>query len=197
MFMPRLRMPRPIPVLRGNLATLRPIDPDRDASDYYQWNLEPQMHAWTGNQPLASPQAAGEELQRFVRMDDITMWAIIDNATNTMMGRFFVCLEQRDGQIIAGEGNRIARPYWRKGHNRQARQLVFRYVFGTLGADCIETECWTDNVNSRQSILAHGFSLVRQTVEHNPRHARPMSKSHFRLTRECWMKHDSQHHCAG
>jgi len=29
------------------------------------------------------------------------------------MGRFFICVEERDGLLIAGEGNRIARPFWR------------------------------------------------------------------------------------
>jgi RimJ/RimL family protein N-acetyltransferase len=184
--MPRLRMPRPIPILKGNLVTLRPIDPDCDANDYYDWNLEPEMHAWTGNQPLASPQAARDELQRFVGMDDVSMWAIIDNASGRMMGRFFICLEQHHGQTIAGEGNRIAKSYWRKGHNREARRLVFEYIFDSLNADCIETECWTDNVNSRQSILAHGFSLLGETVEHNSKHGRTMRKSHFCLTRQEW-----------
>lgn len=193
--MPRSRMPRPIPVLKGSLVTLRPIDPGRDADDYYEWNLEPEMHAWTGNLPLASPQAARDELQRFAGMDDVTMWAIIDNASGKMMGRFFVCLEHRDGQTVAGEGNRVAKPYWRMGHNREARRLVFEYIFGSLGADCIETECWTENVNSRKSILAHGFSFVSETVEHNGKYNRPMNKSHFRMTRQDWTnrdEHDSQ-----
>jgi RimJ/RimL family protein N-acetyltransferase len=194
--MPRLRMPRPVPVLTGTLVTLRPIDPDRDAGNYHEWNLDPDMHVWTGNQPTASVQAARDELQRFADMDDITMWAIIDNASGRMMGRFFVCLEQRDGRTIAGEGNRVARPFWRKGHNREARRLVFRYVFDCLHADAIETECWTDNVNSRESILAHGFTFVRETTEHNSKHDRPMGKSHFRMTRQDWTsshERDSQH----
>lgn len=185
--MQRMPMPRPVPVLKGDRVTLRPLNPEADAADYYEWNLDPQMHVWTGNQPLASPQAARDELLRFAGMDDVSMWAIVDNASGKMMGRFFLCLEQRDGQVIAGEGNRIARPYWRKGHNRQARQLVFEHVFGTLGADCIETECWTDNVNSRQSILAHGFTFVCETVEQNVKHGRAMGKSHFRMTRAHWI----------
>jgi ribosomal-protein-alanine N-acetyltransferase len=184
-------MPRPIPVLKGKLVTLRAIDPDRDASDYYGWNLEPEMHVWTGNQPLASPEAAREELRRFVSMDDISMWAIIDNASGKMMGRFFVCLEQREGKLVAGEGNRIAKPFWRKGHNREARSVIFEYIFNVLAADCIETECWTDNVNSRKSIVAHGFTLVRETAEHNPKHGRQMSKGHFRMTREDWLARKS------
>jgi RimJ/RimL family protein N-acetyltransferase len=184
--MPRLPMPRPVPTLDGKLVTLRALEPARDAGDYYTWNLDPRMHLWTGNQPLASQAAACEELQRFAAIDDLTTWAVVDRATDAMIGRFFVCLQRRDGQLVAGEGNRIAQPYWRRGHNRDARQLVFAYVFETLGADCIETACWTDNVNSRLSILAHGFTLFERAVEHNKKYNRPMEKCCFRLTRRQW-----------
>ena len=176
-------MPRPVPVLTGKIVTLRTIDPQRDAADYYEWNLDPQMHRWTDNRVPDSVEEARQELERFVQMDDVTMWAIIDNASGKMMGRFFVCLEERDGKLVAGEGVRIAKPYWRKGHNREARQLVFQYVFDVLKADCIETECWTDNINSRKSILAHGFALVQEVLAYNQEHAKEMQKSIFRMTR--------------
>ena len=180
-------MPRPVPVLAGKIVTLRPIDPQRDSAEYYEWNMDPEMHRWTGNRVPDSVEEARQELERFVQMDDVTMWAIIDNTSGKMMGRFFVCLEERDGKLVAGEGVRIARPYWRKGHNREARRLVFEYVFDVLKADCIKTECWTDNVNSRESILAHGFTLIEEFTELNEKHEKPMKKSIFRMTREQWV----------
>ena len=181
-------MPRPVPVLAGRVVTLRPLDPPRDAGDYYEWNLDPQMHLWTGNRVLASVEEARAELERFASMGDLTTWAVVDSATGRMMGRFFVCLARREGRLVAGEGNRIARPFWRMGHNREARRLVFRYVFETLGAGCIETECWADNANSRLSILAHGFTLVQQRTEHNPKHGKPMTKCLFTMSREEWRR---------
>jgi RimJ/RimL family protein N-acetyltransferase len=182
-------MPRPVPVLAGQVVTLRPLDPPRDAADYYEWNLDPEMHLWTGNHILASVEEARAELERFAAMNDLTMWAVVDNANARMMGRFFICLERREGRVIAGEGNRIARPFWRKGHNRDARRRVFRYVFEALRADCIETECWTDNTNSRLAILAHGFTLVEEHAEHNAKHGRPMTKCFLALSREDWRRH--------
>ena len=179
-------MPRPIPVLAGKVVTVRPIDPQRDAADYYEWNHDPEMHVWTRNDIPASLAEAQAELEKFSAMNDITMWAIVDNASGKMMGRFFVCLERRGGKLVAGEGNRIARGYWRKGHNREARRLVFQYVFDVLDADCAETQCWSDNVNSRESILGHGFELVEEVLEYNPKHAKEMAKSTFRMTREQW-----------
>jgi [ribosomal protein S5]-alanine N-acetyltransferase len=185
--MARLLMPRPVPVLTGQIITLHPIDPARDAAGYYRMNLDPQMHTWTGNDVLPSIDTARDELERFVAMDDVTMWAIIDNATGAMAGRFFVTLEEREGLLISGEGNRIARRFWRKGHNREARQLVFRYVFNVLGADVIETECWTGNTNSLKSLKAHGFSFVSEETAYNSRHAKEMPKSRFRMTRQRWL----------
>ena len=181
--MTTFKMPRPVPTLTGKLVTLRAIDPARDVRDYYEMNLEPEMHFWTGNRVLASIEEAQGELERFNRMEDMTMWAIVDNATGRMVGRFFVCMEKRGEELVAGEGNRVAKPFWRKGHNREARRLVFDYVFNTLRADRIETECWTQNRNSYQSILAHGFRLIRELPECNVKHGKAMSKSHFELTK--------------
>ena len=179
-------MPRPVPTLQGTLVILRAIAPQADSQDYYEWNLDPRMHEWTGNQVLADPAEARAELERFAQLEQATMWAIADKTTGRMIGRFFVCLEDRDGLLVAGEGNRMARPFWRKGHNRDARRLVFRYVFETLGADVIETHCWKDNVNSRESNLAHGFELAQETVKHHEKQGRVLLVLHFRLTRDQW-----------
>ncbi len=179
-------MPRPVPVLRSQLVTLQPLDPARDATDYHQMNLEPDMHLWTGNAVFGAVDEARAELERFAAMPDVTMWAIIENATQRLVGRFFICMEDRDGLRVAGEGNRVAKLCWRKGHNRETRRLVYEYVFDVLRADCIETECWTDNVNSRLSILAHGFALTGAVPEWNAKHGRMMGKSRFRLTRQQW-----------
>lgn len=186
--MARVPMPRPVPVLAGKIVALRPIGPQHDAADYYEWNLEPEMHIWTGNHVPESRDEARRELEKFAAMKDVTMWAIVANASGKMMGRFFVSLERRDGQLVAGEGNRIAKPYWRKGHNRETRWLVLRYVFDVLKADCIETQCWSDNVNSRESILAHGFAPIEQVLECNRKHRKKMRRAIFRMTRVEWEK---------
>jgi len=169
------------------MVILRAIDPQTDARDHYEMNLDPAMHLWTGNEVLPSIEEAMSELCRFVGRKDLTMWAIVDRASGLMIGRFFICLERRGDELVAGEGNRIAKPFWRKGHNRQARRLVFEYVFNVLKADRIETQCWTENVNSYQSIKAHGFALVSESQEYNAKHEKIMSKSLFEMTREQWM----------
>ena len=100
-----------------------------------------------------------------------------------MVGRFFICLERREEMLVGGEGNRGARPYWRKGHNREARRRLFRYVFDELSADRIETGAWAGNESSIRSIEAHGFRFDRDKVHaiaddallrHDPGDASPL-----------------------
>jgi RimJ/RimL family protein N-acetyltransferase len=176
-------MPRPVPVLQCDLVTLRAIDPARDADDYWRFNLDPRMHTWTGNEVLASVEEARRELERFAAMTDLTTWAIVENSARHVIGRFFICLQRRNGRLVAGEGVRVARDFWRKGHHREARRLVAGYVFDELDADCIESECWSENVNARLSLLAHGFKEIARVREFNHKHQRLLEKSLFRLTR--------------
>jgi len=83
----------------------------------------------------------------------------LDKPSGQLVGRFFLCMENREGIIVIGEGNRISKPFWRKGHNREARMLLFPYAFETLQADIYETGAWSENENSIRSIEAHGFTF--------------------------------------
>jgi [ribosomal protein S5]-alanine N-acetyltransferase len=184
--MARLPMPRPIPIFRGQLVTLRPPDPVADASDYYEFNLEPEMHTWTGNRVLASEAEARAELDRFVAMEDISTWMIVDNHRGRVIGRFFLHIEEREGVRVVGEGNRIAKPFWRKGHTREARMLLFPYIFEQLRADRIETWAWAENENSIRSIESYGFELNREETRWNVKHGKRMRMRYYVLTRLQW-----------
>ncbi len=107
-------------------------------------------------------------------------------ANTLVVGRFFITLEDRHGNLVVGEGNRIARPYWRKGHNRQTRLLLFRYVFEELGADRIDTEVWSENTNSIRSIESHGFRFVREEIRMNEKYRKAMLMRYYRLARDEW-----------
>jgi len=72
----RLPMPRSVPVLAGKTVTLRLIDPQRDTAGSYEWNLDPEMHVWTGNDVLMSLGEAQAELERSTKIDDLTISAI-------------------------------------------------------------------------------------------------------------------------
>lgn len=180
-------MPRPIPVFEGKLITLRPPEPNTDARDYYEMNLDPDMHIWTGNHVFESEDEARSELERFASMDDISTWMIVDNHIGRVVGRFFLCMAERDGVRVAGEGNRIAKPYWRKGHNREARTMLTPYVFHDLAADRLETETWAGNVNSVKSIESFGFEFSHEQNEWNEKHGRKMAKRYYVMTKSRWL----------
>ena len=187
--MQRLDMPRPIPTLTDLLVTLRAPRPAADAVDYFEMNADPEMHVWTGNAVLESVADAQAELAAYLAMDDVSTWMIIDNASGRVVGRFFLTLAATDdGRRVVGEGNRIARPFWRKGHNRAARALMFRYSFNVLEAHLIETEVWTDNRNSVASIEAHGFELHAEERRWNPKHQRQLTFRTYQLTRQVWLE---------
>lgn len=179
-------MPRPVPLLASALVTLRSPDPDADAQDFFAMNLDADMHIWTGNRVLESPAQARDELARYAALDHASTWVIVDNASGRVVGRFSLELEERDGLRVVGESNRIAKPFWRRGHNRAARALMFRYAFDDLSADRIETWAWAGNVSSTRSIEAHGFARERDTEEWNDKHGRTMLKSHYSMTAQQW-----------
>jgi ribosomal-protein-alanine N-acetyltransferase len=179
-------MPRPIPTFCGEIVTLRPICAECDARDYFEFNLDQEMHRWTNNSPFASLDEARAELSRLRDSPDVSTWMIVDNRSSKVVGRFFLCLEERAGRRIVGEGNRIARPYWRQGHNREARRYMFDYAFGSLRADAYETACWAGNVNSCRSIESHGFLLVDEAEEIFGKLQQKMVMRHYRMTREQW-----------
>jgi RimJ/RimL family protein N-acetyltransferase len=179
-------MPRPVPVLPSALVTLRPIAPDRDAQDYFEMNLDPEMHTWTGNRVLESPAEARAELARYAALDHTSTWTIGDNPSGRVVGRFFLELEDRAGLRVVNEGNRIARPCWRRGHNRAARALMFRYAFEDLRADRIETWAWAGNVNSILSIEAHGFAHERDTEQWNEKHRQTLPIRHYAMSAAQW-----------
>ena len=184
--MARLAMPRPVPTFKGKLITLRPPDPVADAHDYFEMNQDADMHTWTGDRVLESEAEARAELERFVSMEDVSTWMIVDNPSGRVVGRFFLCLEDRDGTRVVGEGNRIARPYRRKGHNRETRMLLFPYVFQGLEADMIETGAWSGNTNSIKSIESYGFKLDREERQWNDKHGQDMTMRYYTMTREQW-----------
>lgn len=177
-------LPHPVPTLRGELITLRAIDLENDIYDYFQFNADPEMHHWTGNSPFSTIDEAHAELARLASLEDVSTWMIIENATGGVVGRFFLCLEIRDGIRVVGDGNRIARHCWRKGHNREARMIMLQHAFDVLQADVYETSSWADNINSCRSIESMGFYLVDETEQLNPKYNRLMLKRRYCMKRK-------------
>jgi RimJ/RimL family protein N-acetyltransferase len=163
---------------------MRPLNPETDTPGFYQINQEPEMHTWTGNAVPKLLEEAKAELEKFATQEDVSHWTILDNKSGNITGRFFIILEDRDGLKIAGEGNRIAKPYWRKGHNKEARRFMSKYVFEELKADIYETGTWGENINSIKSIEAHGFKFSLEEERWNEKYNMNMVMRYYKMRKE-------------
>ncbi|MBI4977471.1 MAG: GNAT family N-acetyltransferase [Spirochaetes bacterium] len=177
---------KPEPTFFGEKIILRAIDMQTDPSAYFEMNSDPELHTWTGNSVLPSKDAAKNELEKYIQNDEILTWIIVDRPTGTLIGRYFIKLIIEDSIRKVGCGSRIARAYWRKGHNREANRLIFAYIFNVLDADIIELDAWEENVNSIQSILSMGFQCCKKHAAYNAKRDKEMTKLVFSLSKQAW-----------
>lgn len=176
------------PVLKGDTVTLRPLDPEKDAPGFFAEMNDADLWKWTDD---VQPKTAAElrkQLAGWAGNPELTAWAIVDNETKGVVGT--VRVEPRrdeDRVIIADQVNQVARSVWRRGHHREACQLVFDWAFGQLGAEEIRTKAWAPNDNAWRSMEALGFQRVREAQYMNTRVGVPMPMRHYVLTKRQWM----------
>jgi RimJ/RimL family protein N-acetyltransferase len=177
------------PTLKGKLVTLRPLDPAKDAAGWYGETNDPDLWRWTDDR---QPRSVGElkaELQRWLENPELVVWAIEDAATKKVVGTVRVEPREDEGRvIIADQTNQVARSVWRKGHHREACQLVFDWAFKTVGAEEIRTKAWAPNDNAWRSMESLGFGRVREAHYMNVAVGVPMPMRHYVLTKKTWME---------
>lgn len=166
----------------GSLRLL-PVDPDRDASGFYEIFLDEQMHAYTGNHAFATREEAREQLAAYADHPGIWVWSIWDG--NTFIGIFWLMRpEQRDGKkIIAADAQRIGVNHWRQGYARRCRDLLYRFVFEELEVEELHGQAWAENENSCTAMIRYGFLLERQSQDFNEKHRRLMTGNEYVLTK--------------
>jgi len=179
-------MPRPIPTFAGRLVTLRPIDPAADAAAVFEWNKDPDLHRWTGTAVPATADETRAELERLAAAPDSATWTVVDNPSAKPAGVFTLFMENRSGLLVVGEDVRFGKPFWRKGHHRQARYYLFRHAFETLGAVVYETATWGGNTNAVRANEAYGFTLGGVELSYHPKLETSMALRRYRMTREQW-----------
>jgi hypothetical protein len=183
------------PTFEGSYVTLRAIDPESDAEDYYasRPGLGNRTAIMTDHQYLSVTQVQ-LELERLAAVDNPTLWAIVDKETGSMEGWVFLRLEKRDQQIVAGFGHRH---HWmdpdRKGEPPCSNALlevhnhVTTYAFESLQANSIETACWHDYQFMQDWLRLDGFELYETRDGYDHEHDTRRKRCHFRLTREAWL----------
>ena len=87
---------------------------------------------------------------------------------------------------MSAEAQRIARKFWRTGVNREARNLIYNYLFLTLDVDEIRAQAWDNNINSCRSMEQIGFKLENQVKRLFPKYNELFLENHYVLFREDW-----------
>ena len=186
--MKRLSLPKPLPIIKGKIIILRPPNINTDVNDYFEMNTDPDMHFWTNSTVLNNLSEAKDELIRYISNDKISFWVMEDIKTRKVMGRWALSLEDRDGVRVVTDGNRVAKKFWRKGHNKEARKLILNYIFNDLNADILETGSWKENINSIKSIEACGYVFDREEKKFNKKFNRYMVRRYYLLLKEEWLR---------
>jgi RimJ/RimL family protein N-acetyltransferase len=150
-------MPRPVPTLRGAMISAVAADPERDAAGYLELYQDERISEHVGEPPLRSVAEAERELRRLTEIATISLWLLRLISDDTIVGRYFLDRAHVDGQVVVGEGVRVAPAWWRRGVSKDARRLMLRYAFDDLGAARFETRARVANTNMIRSALHHGF----------------------------------------
>lgn len=142
-------MLEPLPVLMGRRILLREIRED-DAELVFEYTRDPDVTRFLA---FESPQSI-EEAEVFIArareyriQDREYVFAIADLATDRPLG--ITALRHIDPLMSTAQiGTWVARPYWRRGVNREAKTLLLDYAFGPLGLHRIEARILPENQRS-------------------------------------------------
>lgn len=176
------------PTLSGPLATVREIDVERDTRPFHEMFLDPDMHVWTGNRVPASLDESRAELERYRSLPGLVAWAVTDTETGAFVGTYWVAAPvAEDGlRVVTAEAQRIAKPHWRRGYTREARRLVYDWLFGELGVDVVRAQAWQGNRSSCLSMEHAGFRLRRVRRRHFGKRDEVLPECEYELDRASW-----------
>lgn len=134
--------------LRGRRVTLAPLAPDH-ARELEAVALDPELWRWTvarvrtPDELRGYVEAALEEQRRGVSLP----FALVDHGTGRAVGSTrYGNVSARDRRLEIG-WTWVAAPWQRTAMNTEAKYLLLRHAFETLG--CLRVELKTDALNAR------------------------------------------------
>ena len=150
--------------LRGRHVTLEPLD-ERHASGIFEAMQDEEVCrylAWP-------PPAALDETRAFIRdarnlMDrgQYVAFAQVWNATGAAIGSTrYLDIRPKDRQVEIGS-TFLGRGYWRTPANTEAKYLLLRHAFESLG--CVRVALKTDGRNTRSQTAIERLGAVREGV---------------------------------
>ncbi len=175
-----------IPVLVGEKVRLRSFNSENDYNAWYQVSQDKKMHLWVGNTVPETLEEVKELIDIYLEAFFI-IWMIEDIKTNQVIGMMRIShLERSEEGIKAGDSQRLHSNYWRKGYMKEARRLVYNYVFNELKVDILFADVWEGNTNSRKSLEYVGYKHFDTKQEYFKKYDRIQNKLYYNLNKSDW-----------
>jgi [ribosomal protein S5]-alanine N-acetyltransferase len=176
------------PTLTGKKITLRNINPYIDNQPFYKLFLEPDMHTWTGNNIPNDEFETYQILCKYRDLDGVIAWSIINNEIQEFIGTYWIAPKHFCDKKIATEAQRIGKKYWRKGYTKEARKLIYDFLFFELDIEKVHAGAWEENVNSCKSMENIGFKLFNSERKFFSKRNEELIENHYFLTKQNWSK---------
>lgn len=169
--------------LRGDLVTLEPLDIEKHAQGYFAVSQDEKIHRYVGNTVPKTLEETAALLKEYEKY--FLNWMILSNETREVIGILRLGKpEPENGKLAAGESQRLASRYWRKGHMKEAKGLFYRYVFEELAVEILYADVWEGNTNSIRSLESYGYQLAETTREIFSKTGKPAEKYLYILRKE-------------
>jgi RimJ/RimL family protein N-acetyltransferase len=154
---------RPV-TLVGRHVTLEPVD-ERHVPGLFEAMQDEEVCRYLAWPPPASPaetQALVREAREMTARGQCVAFAQIWNASGAAIGSTrLLDIRPKDRQVEIGS-TFLARAYWRTAANTEAKYLLLRHCFESLG--CVRVALKTDRRNERSQAAIARLGAVREGV---------------------------------
>ncbi len=150
--------------LRGRHVTLEPLD-ERHAPGLYEATQDEEVCrylAWPPPAALDATRAMIRDAQDLMARGQQVAFAQVWNASGAAIGSTrYLDIRPKDRQVEIGS-TFLARAFWRTPANTEAKYLLLRHAFESLG--CIRVALKTDGRNTRSQAAIERLGAVREGV---------------------------------
>lgn len=149
-------------IRRTDRLRLEPIGPEH-ADDLWRLHHYPDVAAWyDGVWSLDQARASAAERARQWDTDGVQKWMAYDRATNELIGRGGVSIQDVDGRQRHEVGWIVRPDLWGRGYASEIGRAGLEFAFGDLGVDEVVAFTEVRNNRSRAVMERLGMSFVRE-----------------------------------
>lgn len=175
-----------LPILHGDIIRLRPMDINVDKYTYYKVSLDEKMHTWTGNSIPETVEEIEELLKKYNEVFYVWMIELIES--HEVIGMMRLSIPQiHNGSLTAGDSQRLHSAYWRKGHMKEARRLIYNYAYNELNIEVLVADALEENINSCKSLESVGYKKTDSLTEYSNKQNKQVIRNIYELRKEDWL----------